>query len=164
MESILFKDKSARLISFHIVPTFDGYLEGHPMLMSWSVLRKDWERMKREKDFILLLDRKIASLDTLEAKEEFYKDEQEWYYSNKDIIRQYQPNNHECISPFIVLGCNSITACFEAFDGDDYLQYLTLQWYEKTIDVTLPLKEIVEQKTSKIESCRHCSSCQNCDM
>lgn len=132
-------------------------LEGHPMYVSWLLLREEFVKMNANKDYHLIINGKVITSRWLYSKEQFDKGQGEWHDINREIMSDYMLYGSKYDSPFIVLGNYTYQAEFELWK-DDIIHSLTLQWYSKTLDVENSISSIVGDITKSICFYKYCRS------
>lgn len=152
MAKIRFRDTDATLASFHFSGTYSSVLEGHPMYVSWTFLKRLYETMKKGEDLIFVHQGEVVSAEKLNEIEHFDDEEKIRDYIWKMRFPSRDGNPSEAKHQFIELGRGRYEAHFHI--GYEYL--LTIVWFDDTIDVFRPLNEIIEEKTRNIEYKKYC--------
>lgn len=129
--------------------TYSGCLEGHPMYISWHLLKDTWEQMKSEEGLILVHQGEVISPDKLNEIEHF-----ECERDISEYVRELRnnPPDENKEHPFIELKRTKYVAHFHI--GYEYL--LTMIWYDDEMDMTKPLKDVLETVTKNIEYKKYC--------
>lgn len=147
--TIQFKDTEARLSSFHYMETYSGWLEGHPMYASWRILKELWNQLQKEEDLVFVHQGEVVSPEKLNDIEHFESDR-----AISQYVRELRDSNpeKEKIHPFIELKRAKYVAHFNI--GYEYL--LTMVWFDDEMDMTKPLKDVLESVTKNIEYKKYC--------
>ena len=149
MTTIQFKDTEATLKSFHYMETYSGCLEGHPMYISWRLLKEMWNQLNKEEGMVFVHQEEVMSPDRLNKIEQF---------ENERIITKYVRELHNGYPeetkdhPFIILKRAKYVAHFNI----DYEYLLAMVWYNDEMDASKSLREVIESVTKNIEYRKHC--------
>lgn len=152
MYEITFKDTKVELKGFNYSKTYDGCLEGHPMYISWHMLRELWEKMQDTDNGLVFVHQGVVmDADKLNVIEHFDNNRIVLDYVN-NVLRQNpylskDKDNH----PFIELKRWKYEAEFTM----GYEHLLTMIWFDDEMDASMSLKEIIEEKTRNIEYMKH---------
>lgn len=161
MHTIQFKDTEAILEGFSYSQTYKGWLEGHPMYVSWHLLRELSGLMERDKSVIFVHQGELVNADRLNEIEHFESDKLVSQYID-EVMRPngvFWPKDSDNF-PYIVLKKGRYIADFHI----NHEQLLTVIWYDDEIDINKPLIALIERKVKDIEYTKYCSHIDYDDM